>query len=128
MVVGTGCAGDGASRTYSVDEVSGAFEAVGYPVVEQPPPAVTPAAAEGTYLVPRRAAPLVVVVGTDREADEAWPDYVRLGGDQDSLTVRRANVVAISDGGLTSLAKARVRAAMKALPDRGTAVDVLEDR
>jgi len=123
-----GCGGDDVSRTYSVDEVLRAFSVARYPLVEKPPPAGTAAAAEGTYLVPKKSAPLVVVVGTDQGADEAWPGYISVGGDEDSLTARRANVVAISDGGLTSRAKARVRSAMNELPDRGHTVDVLEDR
>jgi hypothetical protein len=128
VVSGAGCAGDEESMTYSVDEVLRAFEAAAYPLVEQPPPAGSAAAAEGTYLSPTGGAPLIVVVATDQAADDAWPDYVRLGGDEDSLTIRRANVVAISDGGLASRVKARVRDAMHALPDRGYPVDVLEDR
>ena len=127
VVLGAGCNGEGASSTYAVDEVIGAFEAASFPVFERPPPEGTAAAAEGTYLFPRRAAPVVIYVATDEAADEAWADYVRLGGDDDSLTVRRANVVAISDGGLTTQAKRRVRAAMAALPERGFAVDVVED-
>jgi hypothetical protein len=104
IVSGSGCAGESASRTYSADEVLQAFEAADYPLVEQPPPAGTPAAAEGTILLPKggSGSAVAVFVGTDEEADDAWADYVRLGGDEDSLTVRRANVVAISDGGLSS--------------------------
>ena len=128
VALGAGCNGGGASSTYAVDEVIRAFETSGFPVVEQPPPEGTAAAAEGTYLFPRRAAPVVIYVATDEAAEEAWSDYVRLGGDEDSLTVRRANVVAISDGGLTSRAQERIRAAMAALPERGFAVEVVEDR
>ena len=115
--------------TYSADEVIESFDAAAYPLVEHAPPAGTPAAAEGTILLPKggRGAALAVYVGTDQSAEDAWADYVRLGGDEDSLTVRRANVLAISDGGLPSDGKKRVRAAMKGLPDKGYPVDVLED-
>jgi hypothetical protein len=116
--------------TYSADEVLKAFDAEAYPLVVRPPPAGTPAAAEGTILLPKGGSgtALAVFVSTDQGTDEAWADYVRLGGDEDSLTVRRANVLAISDGDLSSRAKQRVRAAMNALPDKGYPVDVVEDR
>ena len=128
VLSGSGCGEDHASMTYSVDEVLEAFEAVEYPLVESPLPGATTAAANGGYLFPRDGAPVSVFVATDQEADDAWPDYVRLGGDEDSLTIRRANVLAISDGGLSSVANGHVRAGMDALPDKGYAVDVLEDR
>ena len=130
MLSGAGCGGDDTpSRTYSVDEVLQAFEAAGYPLVEQGPPAPP------GHLVEKMGGInlLNVAVGTDQLADDAWPTYLRQGGDDDSLTIRRANVIAISASGLSShslspAAKKRVRAAMIALPDRGHAVDVLEDR
>lgn len=115
----TGCGGD-STRTYSVDEVLNAFAVEGYPLVEVRP--------EGLYLAPRNDEPLIVQVLTDREAEEAWSGFVTVGAGDGSLTVRRANVLAISDVGLTSDARAHVRSAMAALPDRGVAVDSLEER
>jgi hypothetical protein len=128
-----GCGGSEASRTYSVEEVQTAFEAEGYALVEKPPPAGSKAAKGGvTYLRPETPAPLLVAVGPDQLADEAWEVYVGVGGNvlggEESLTIRRANVIAISEGGLTNRARAQVRAAMSGLPDRGHVVEVLDDR
>jgi hypothetical protein len=112
--------------TYSPDEVREAFEMAALPLAEADLPITS--LEEFAIFVPRSRDAVTVYVSTDQEADVAWPDYVRLGGDEDSLTVRRANVIAVSDGDLSRVAMQHVRSAMSALPDRGYAVDVVEDR
>jgi hypothetical protein len=76
-------------------------------------------------LSPRESSRFFVVVGSDADADAAWPDYERMQ-DEDSLDARRANVVVIADHGPPP-DRRRVPAALQALPDRGDAVDVAGD-
>ena len=42
-----------------------------------------------------------VVVGTDATTKEAWPDF-KEQQDADSFDARRANVMVVSDGGMTA--------------------------
>ena len=74
-------------------------------------------------LAPRGGGRFVVVVTTNSDADEAWPDFERMQ-DADSLHVRRANVAVFADDGVSATDRARVLAALRALPDRGAPVDV----
>lgn len=71
---------------------------------------------------------MVVLVTSKANADESWAGFVNVGGETDSLTIRRANVLLMSDGGMSRDAKTRARRAMAALPNRGHDVDVLDDR
>jgi hypothetical protein len=67
-----------------------------------------------------------VVVTTDSEADEAWPDYERLE-DDDSFVVRRANVALFADDGVSPSDRKRVLAALEALSDRDAPVLIAGD-
>jgi hypothetical protein len=111
-------------RTYSPAEVAAAFAAQGLPLTEWKPPTGV-RASEGAVLEPRKPEPFLVLVVTDREAADAWKGYVLVGPDTDSFDARRANVVLISDGGMSEAAKHAARAAMSELPDRGDRVGVI---
>jgi hypothetical protein len=87
-----------------------------------PPVSQMPNLPEGV-LTPKDHQKFFVFVGTDAEADEAWPDYERLQ-DENSFDVRRANVVVIADDGPPSADRERVLAALASLPDRGSPVDI----
>jgi hypothetical protein len=112
----------GSSQTYSVEETKAAFARHGYVLVTphsfgsgslgREPEAV---------LAPRNGSSFIVVVTTDSEADEAWPDFERLQ-DDDSFDARRANVGVFSDDGPSTRDRRRVLAALNALPDRGSPV------
>jgi hypothetical protein len=83
----------------------------------------------GELLAPRSGEPFVVVVGVSSRADAAWDDYKAQQrrdtfDSQDPFDVRRGNVLAISDGGLSRFDRARIVDAMSSLPDRGAEVDV----
>lgn len=77
-----------------------------------------------TTLVPRGDVPFFVFVGSAADADEVWSMYQsqRASG---TFDVRRGNVFAISDAGLTAPDRARVKAALSSLPDRGSPVLVV---
>lgn len=105
---------------YSVEETKEAFDRNGYVLVTPLVPQV-PNLPEGV-LAPKDQV-FLVFVGTDAEADEAWPDYEGLQ-DENSFDVRRANVVVIADHGPPSADRERVLAALASLPDRGSAVDI----
>jgi len=111
----------GESQTYSVEETKKAFERSGYVLVTPSVPQV-PNLPEGV-LSPTNHQVFFVFVGTDAEADEAWPDYERLQ-DENSFDVRRANVMVIADDGPPSADRERVLAAFASLPDRGSQVDI----
>ena len=78
------------------------------------------------YLVPKSGPNFVVVVANDAEADQAWSDYERLQ-DADSFDARRANVVVVSDDGPPAREQKRIVAALAALPDRGSPVEIAGD-
>jgi hypothetical protein len=123
--VALGVAGCGSSRTYSVDEVVASFAENGYPLVMIELPRGSRAAVEGSALRPRDGGEVMVFVGSDAEAKEVWADFVRVGPDADSFDALRANVMVVSDGGLTKQERRRIREALDDLPDRGDAVSVL---
>ena len=68
----------------------------------------------------------MVVVVTDEEARDDCTRFVAFAPGAGSLMLRRANVLAISDSGLTAEAHEPIRAGMRALPDRGAPLDELE--
>jgi hypothetical protein len=123
--VALGVAGCGSSRTYSVDEVVSSFAKSGYPLVTIELPRGSRAAIEGSALRPLDGGEVMVFVGSDAEAREAWADFVRVGPDADSFDALRANVMVVSDGGLSKHERRRIRDALDDLPDRGDAVSVL---
>jgi len=131
----SGCTRNDDAWTYSVEDVRVAFREAAYPLIEVVPPAgagiVPPAgihfpAWEGTYLEPQGGGPPWVLVTSPANVEESWAGFVKVGGDSDSLTMRRANVMFLSDGGMSRSAKMRARRAMNGLPDRGHATEVIE--
>ena len=120
-----GCGGkDSNHATYSVDEVVAAFADHGFVLVKVEDN--TPAAGRETILASRNAEKFAVGVTTDAAAADTWKQYVSLGPGPDSLDLKRANVLALSDSGLTSSQKRAVRAAIAALPDRGDEIETLQ--
>ena len=122
----------GASDTYRVGEVQSVFEGQGLDLHEgELPPSPTgtsineinPWASGNTILVPHGDAPLFVFVGSATDAEDVWSMYASQQG-ADTFDARRANVVAVSDGGLTAPDRVRVKAALESLPDKGSAVVV----
>jgi hypothetical protein len=125
-VLAIALAGCGSDAKYSTDEVVDAFEQNGFTLGPLDLPGDRIAGLpEGELLVPRSGAPFVVVVGLPEGGDKAWEDYkAQQDQDGDSFVVRRGNVIAISDGGLSRFDRGRVVSAMSALPDRGADVDI----
>jgi hypothetical protein len=78
------------------------------------------------FLVPKSGPSFIVVVANDAEADRAWSDYERFQ-DADSFDARRANVVVVSDAGPPAREQRRIVAALAALPDRGSPVEIAGD-
>ena len=117
VVLASACS---SSKTYSAHETTGAFKRHGYTLVEFEFPSGSHGR-RGSVFVPRGGLPFSVFVGTDADAEQAWPDY-EAQQDADRFDARRANVVVISDGGLTAAHRQRIRAALAALPDRGAPV------
>jgi hypothetical protein len=120
-VLGAGCGGN--SQTYSIDETKAAFEEHGYMLEEASELLAGAPEREGqTILRPREGPAFHVVVTTDSELDDAWPDFERLAGD-DSFDARRANVGVFSDSGVVPMGdRKKVLAALEALPDRDAPV------
>ena len=121
-VVGGACAGcgGGAERTYDADEVRTAFRQHEYALAAVSLPPGSAAAEEGVILRPVGGARFLVIVGTDRGTQEAWPDYVRLK----FPSFRRANVFVTGlDGALGVRYRPVARAALEGLPDRGKPVE-----
>jgi hypothetical protein len=115
--------GCGSDAKYSTEEVVDAFQHQGYSLVPQEFPGGTIATPQGDLLIPRGGGPFVVVVGLPEGGDRAWDDY-KAQQTGESFTVRRGDVIAISDGGLSGFDRERVVDAMSALPDRGAEVDI----
>ena len=113
-------AGCGESATYSTEEVANAFQRHGYTLVVRALPQATVAAREGDLLTPRGGQPFIVIVASNRAADETWSDY-ESQQTRESFDARRANVVVISDSGLAPRQRTRVLAALSSLADRGAA-------
>jgi hypothetical protein len=119
----------GTSATYGVDETQDAFEQHGYVLYEGSPP--TPAGADlnpyrtgnPTILLPRGDAPFFVFIGAASDTERVWSMYQSQQG-AGTFDARRANVLVISDSGLSAADRKRVRAALGSLPDRGSPVHV----
>jgi len=113
-----GCGGE--SRTYSVEETEAAFAAHGFDL-EVPSQFVESVDPEGAVMAQPGDDRFYVVVTTDDEADDVWPDFERMQ-DANSFDARRANVAVFSDDGMPERDRGRVLAALESLPDRGDAV------
>jgi hypothetical protein len=130
LAFAAGCGG--ASQTYTVGEAKDAFASQGYMlesreiVVAEPGWFGYPPRDDQAVLSPRESPRLFVVVGSDADVDAAWPDYERMQ-DTGSFDARRANIAVIADDGPPPRDRRRVLAALRALPDRGDAVDVAGD-
>jgi hypothetical protein len=123
-LIAVGCGGtDSDHATYTPDEVVAAFADHGFTLGKVRDD--SPAAAIETVLAPQNTEPFAVVVTTDAAAADSWKQYVANGPDEDSLDVKRANVLAISDGLLTDAQRRAVQAAVAALPDRGDDIETL---
>jgi hypothetical protein len=124
-VLASGCGGS--SQTYSIEEAKAAFGRHGYVLETAQWPTTGSLERDGqAILAPRDDPGFFVVVTTDSEADEAWPDYERLE-DDDSFVVRRANVALFADDGVSPSDRKRVLAALEALSDRDAPVLIAGD-
>jgi hypothetical protein len=136
LFLASGCGGS--SQTYSVEEAKAAFARHGYVLSVEEAEAMLarrgyaleteglPIAASlerdgQAILAPSDDSGFFVVVTTDAEADEVWPDYERLQ-DDDSFDVRRANIGLFTDDGVSPSGRQRILAAFEALPDRDAPV------
>lgn len=124
-VVLTSCGG---SDAYSVDEARAAFETQGWALVEPPPdPAgsgLNPLeSGQPTFLAPRDGAAFFVFIGTAADAEDVWAGYEPDHGPR-TFDARRANVLVLSDHRLDASQRRQIRAALVALPDRGSPVVV----
>src|SRR5687768_12285202 len=88
-VVALAAAACGSPRTYSVDEVVASFAESGYPLVVVELPPGSRAAIEGSALKPRDGGEMMVLIGSDGAAREAWGDFVKVGPDADSFAALR---------------------------------------
>ena len=118
----------GASDTYNAEEARAAFETQGWVLVEPPPDpsgsALNPLeSGKPTFLTPREGAPFFVFVGTATDADDVWAGYEPDHGPR-AFDARRANVIVLSDQRLDASQRRQIRAALAALPDRGSPVVV----
>jgi hypothetical protein len=125
VVLLTSC---GASDTYDAEEARAAFETQGWVLVEPPPDpagsALNPLeSGKPTFLAPRDGAPFFVFVGTATDADDVWAGYEPDHGPR-TFDARRANVLVLSDHSLDASQRRQIRAALAALPDRGSPVVV----
>ena len=124
-VVAAGC---GTSATYDTDEVVHAFKRHGFALRNGYPfgsARETVDAHDGDLLIPTRrsGADFIVLVISNAAADDAWRAY-ESGQTPDSFDARRANVMVISDTGLSTSHRRRVLGALSSLRSHGAPVMV----
>jgi hypothetical protein len=119
-IVAAGC---GKSATYDTDEVVAAFKRHGLTLRNGYPFGSTREivdAHDGDLLIPtpRSRAEFIVLVISNAAADDAWRDY-EPQQTPDSFDARRANVMVISDSGLSTSQRRRVLGALSSLASKG---------
>ena len=124
-IVAAGC---GTSATYDIDEVVDAFKRHGFTLRSGypfGPTRETVGAHDGDLLVPtsRSGADFIVLVVSNAAADEAWRSYESQQTPH-SFDARRANVVVLSDSGLSTSQRRRLLGALWSLPSKGVPVTV----
>ena len=124
-VVAAGC---GTNATYDTDEVVHVFEQHGFTLRSGYPfgsTRETVDAHDGDLLMPtpRSRAEFIVLVSSNAAADDAWQVY-ESQQTPDSFDARRANVMVISDTGLSMSQRRRVLGALSSLPSHGAPVMV----
>jgi hypothetical protein len=124
-IVAAGC---GTSATYDTDEVVDAFKRHGFTLRNGYPfdsARETVDAHDGDLLIPtpRSRAEFIVLVLSNAAADDAWRAY-EPGQTPDSFDARRANVMVISDTGLSTSQRRRALGALSSLPSHGAPVMV----
>jgi hypothetical protein len=117
LVVLSGC---GETKSYSQDEVERAFLRIGFDLEPVTHPYGGPLETPTSVLMaPRSREPFVVLIAeTDEDAAEGYED-LRSQATSDTFQVRRGNVLATSDAGLSGAARRRVRAALASLGEPG---------
>ena len=105
-----GCGGSG--KTYSSDDVERAFQSQGFDL-EPPPTAMSKAmSGEDLYWVPKTGEPFVVVLYAHKsDADDAVKT-LRSQASATTFDVQQANVVVMSDQGVTAPVRIRINAAL----------------
>jgi hypothetical protein len=110
-------AGCGDTLSYTRQQVEQAFAAHGLylrPVTS--PPTDHRGAQSGFILAPVSREPfLVILADTDKEAAKSYSE-LRSQATNESFDLRRGNVVATSDHGLSPTIRSRIRASLAALP------------
>jgi predicted NodU family carbamoyl transferase len=124
-LVAVACGGkDKSAATYTANEVVAAFADNGFTLAKVKDS--SPQAGKQTVLAPNRTEQFAVLVATNAAAADTWHQYELQGPDADSLDLKRANVLVLSDGGLTASQRRAVQKAVAALPDRGDDVETIQ--